>query len=171
MTALAIDERPRPLELRDQTPSEGDDGKRLADWVLKADLQLRDTAQDWRTYVNSAIAEIHAACSVANWNGPDSVAINDMVLGRALKVTDLLYYYVPYATPAPELVPGADGEVAMTWALNPNQVFSISIGNHGMLNFAGRLGEGVEPHDAVPFSSTDSAAIERLASYISQLYR
>jgi hypothetical protein len=163
MTALAIDQQSRPLELRNQTPAEG--GLDVA--VLAADQLVRQTSGNWRAYVNSAVAEIHAECSAADWDGPGSVPINDLVLQRALNVSDLLRYYVPYATPAPQLIACADGEVTLTWEIDPDQVFSISVGNHGLLNYAGRLGQNGQPHDAVPYGTE---AIEQLATYISTLY-
>ena len=174
MTALVIPLRTRPFETDVSTPFAGDDGrrlgKRLEELVSEADQHVRDTAIDWRPYLNSAISQMHVECSAPGWDGPGSVPVNDIVLRRTFRVADLLYSCVRPGTPPPDLIPVADGEVTLSWALDADRLFSISVGNHGMLNYAGRLDNGAEPHDAVPFDTTDRTAIQRLAAFIEQLY-
>jgi hypothetical protein len=106
-----------------------------------------------------------------DWNGKDAISIDQAVLAKVHRITDLLYCYVPVGTPPPDVMPEPDGEVSVTWALSADRLFSISIGNHNMLNYAGRLGRGDEPHDVLAFDSNDPKAVEHLASFISRVYR
>ena len=154
-----------------RTPSSGQDGRVVERALDEAKRLSREFAQSWQPRIESALAEIEAECSAANWNGDDALPINRAVLAKVHRVTDLIFCYVPVGTPPPDVTPEPDGEVSITWTRKADRVFSISIGSHDKLNYAGRLGKGDEPHDVLPFNSNDPATIQYLASFISNLYR
>lgn len=167
MTTVAM--LPRFLETK--TPSAGVEGSHIEEAIAAARRWTRATAQNWESYIESAIAEISAECSVRDWNGNDAEPIRRPVLERAREIAEVLYRYVPMGTSPPDLTPEPDGEVLLTWARTADLVFSISVGDHALINYAGRLGKGVEPHDAVSFDLGDPAKIMQLASFISTVYR
>lgn len=154
------------------TPADGADDKKLAKLFLDDVIENnKRRVDDWSARVDSALSEIRAECSVDGWDGEDGAAITEATRELSRKVVTLLHAATPAGTPPPELVPESDGELALSWTRTPDLVFSVSIGAHGFLNYAGTLSEGVEAHDVARFISGDKTAIEKLAALLKQLYK
>ena len=50
------------------------------------------------------------------------------------------------ALPAPELIAEDDGDYCIDWSVDATRIFSISVGAHGKINFAGQFGEHGSMH-------------------------
>jgi len=68
--------------------------------------------------------------------------------------------------PAPDIVPEADGEIAIEWDIEANRIFSVSIGANGPLHFAGLFGREKEVHGVESFNGEIS---EDILHYIDKL--
>jgi hypothetical protein len=171
MTALVLSHAVQPWTFGLKTASAGKVGQQLHERLLDARLDVGGATQNWHVYMEPAFDAIAVECSTPDWDGAEAEPITQEVMNRARTVADILYRFVPRGTPAPDVVPEADGEVALSWTRAPDAVFSISIGSHNKLNYAGRLGGGTEPHDVVEFDPGNPTTIESLAPYISELFR
>jgi hypothetical protein len=170
MTVLAL-QYARPRTFWIDTATAGDYGTLLTDPLRRANSSIGGAAQNWEPQIDAAIATIAAECSVANWDGDQAAAVSPEALRLAERVAQFFYCYVPRGTPAPEIIPESDGEVSLSWTRDPSRMFSVSIGNHNKLNYAGRLGGGVEPHDVASFDIHDPTTVQQMASYVSQLFK
>lgn len=132
--------------------------------------RLQGTAQDWAPLVASALQEIRSECSASDWDGEGADAVSDFALHRAELVATALNRFVSAGIPAPELTPSNDGEITLSWIRSSKRLFSISVGAHQNMNYAGRLKEGFEPHDVARFDTENPTPLLRMASFISQLY-
>lgn len=160
----------RPRIFRMDTTAVSSYSTVVEDLLERANSQLGRAAQNWEPQIAAAIATIAAECSAPNWDGDQASPVTPEALKLTERVAKLFYCFVPRETPAPDVIPEADGEVSLSWALDQDRVFSVSIGNHDKLNYAGRLGGGVEPHDVARFDSHDPSTIQQLASYVADLY-
>jgi hypothetical protein len=144
----------------------------LIDGLLeRANSQVGKAAQNWEPQIAASVAAIAAECSVPNWDGDQASPVSLEALNLAACVAKFFYCYVPSETPAPELIPESDGEVSLSWTRDPNRMFSVSIGNHDKLNYAGRLGGGVEPHDVARIDLYDPSTVQQMATYVTKLFR
>jgi hypothetical protein len=132
--------------------SEFEDAKRHA----------RSAASALQSQAYSKLAGIMSQCAVRGWDGYEAMAITPATYARVEAFIDDL----PSSLPAPDIVPEADGDVAIEWDFGPQYVFSISIGEAGFLNFAGQFGPGVERHGVDPF---DGVVSEEILGYIRKL--
>lgn len=156
------------------TSAAGFYGREIDGEIARLRSQVGKATQNWDNWepqIAAAIATISADCSVPNWDGDQASPVTPEALNFARHVVKLFYCFVPSNTPAPDVVPEADGEVSLTWTRDRNRLFSVSVGAHDSLNYAGRLGGGVEPHDVARFDASDPSAIQQMASYVSQLFR
>jgi hypothetical protein len=152
------------------TPAVGEDQKALANLFHRAKEDQKNV-QDWNSYIELGIAEISAECSVDDWDGQGAAAVLQSTLDISRNVANLLHESIPLGLPPPDVIPEADGEVALSWTRTPDRAFSISVGNHGYLNYAGTLAKGVAIHDVARFSAGDKTTIQQLAAFLKQLYR
>jgi hypothetical protein len=53
--------------------------------------------------------------------------------------------------PAPDVVPEADGQIAIEWYFAPEQTFSVSMGESGPLHYAGLFDHEDEVHGVKAF--------------------
>jgi hypothetical protein len=167
--AVALDPH---LYYNQRTPADGADDKEFARLFIADVIENnKKRVEDWSARVDTALAEIRAECSVDGWDGEGGAAVTDATLELSRQVATLLHASVAAGTPAPDLVPESDGEVALSWTRTPEMVFSISIGAHGYLNYAGTLSDGVEAHDVARFISGDTMAISQIAALLKQLYK
>jgi len=172
MSVAAIAPGPiKPDGFRVDTAAVSQYSAQLDTLLKRANTQLNGAAQNWEPQIRAAVAAIADECSMTNWDGDGAAPVSAEALRLVERVARLFYCYVPRNTPAPELIPEADGEVSLNWSRDLDRVFSVSIGSHDKLNYAGRLGGGVEPHDVARFNPQDPSAIQQMASYVSQLYR
>jgi hypothetical protein len=167
--AIALDPS---LSYNQWTPADGADDKKLAKLFLAGVVENNiKRVDDWSARIDSALSEIRAECSVDGWDGEGGTAITEATLELSREIAFLLHASAAAGTPPPELVPESDGELALSWTRTPEMVFSVSIGAHGFLNYAGTLSEGVEAHDVARFISGDTTAISKLAALLKQLYK
>jgi hypothetical protein len=135
---------------------------------------LKGSASDWFPTVDAAFKNIQSECQSANWDGQGSLAITNEVVVVAKKLVDALFGLVPKGTPAPDIIPEADGEICISWAVDMHREFSLSLGAHGKVNFAGQFGKeggihGWQPIDTTNPSSLDES-LQDFAKYLGKLY-
>jgi hypothetical protein len=87
-------------------------------------------------------------CSVAGWDGYRARPITAETCIRTFE----FLFDLPQWMTAPDLVPEADGQIAIEWSFPPSQTLSISIGAEGPLHFAGTFRGGEEIHGVAPYS-------------------
>ena len=73
--------------------------------------------------------EIAEDCSVADWDGHGAVPISYRMYRKALEFIEAL----PAGLPQPELIPEADGELALEWRGARGAMLSISLGANGRM--------------------------------------
>jgi hypothetical protein len=155
-----------------RTPADGAEDKEFVKLFLTRIIENnKKRVLEWSSYVETALAEIRAECSVDGWDGEGGSAISQATLDLSRRVAYLLHASAPAGTPPPDVVPESDGELALSWTRTPEMVFSISIGERGYLNYAGTLAEGVEAHDVARFDPADKATMEKMAALLKQLYK
>lgn len=121
-------------------PSEGvgPDASAVADLIGRVCVHLWE-ALTVRHVAESGSAELAAVAkdaSAPNWDGYGARAIDP----RAYQEAERFLSALPTTTPVPEISVDPDGEVAISWNLDPNWVFSVSIGPAGRLSYAGLFG-------------------------------
>jgi hypothetical protein len=89
------------------------------------------TEQSWIELANAA----HEAAT-PNWDGCGARQIDPLAYQEAEKFLNAL----PTTTPVPEVSVDPDGEVSVSWNVDSDWVFSVSIGPRGRLSYAGRFG-------------------------------
>ena len=117
---------------------------------------LKGSASDWLPTVDASFRTIRDECQNAGWDGPGSLAISDQVIAITEKVVRALFTLVPKGTPAPDVIPEADGEICLHWVVDTEQQLSISIGAHGKINFAGQFGKEGVIHGWQPVDTTSA---------------
>lgn len=80
---------------------------------------------------------VAAAAVMPGWDGYDAQPVDAGAYTKAARFLSLL----PTLTPVPTISIDADGEVSMSWDLDRDWVFSVSVGRSGRLSYAGLLGE------------------------------
>jgi len=132
------------------------------------------SASDWFPIVEAALLGIRNECSRVGWDGEDSLPITDRTIDVADKLTECLFTLLPRGTPAPDLIPEPDGEICMSWSIDAERVFSVSVGAHGKMNFAGQFGEEGAFHAWQPIDAKNRASLEEslqdVARYVGRLY-
>ncbi|MGA7538983.1 MAG: hypothetical protein WBW93_09460 [Steroidobacteraceae bacterium] len=164
-----------PVDIRQRvfqgTRIASDFGIETAKRIARANSRVGVAAQNWEPQIAAAAAAIQADCSMPDWDGEQAAPVSTEALALAQRVAALFYCFVPRDTPAPELLPDADGDVSLSWTRDRERMFAVSIGNHNKLNYAGRLGGGVEPHDVAIFNPEDPSAIQQIATYVVRLFK
>ncbi len=84
----------------------------------------------------SELDKIANQSAIPNWDGYEASQVNWMAVLQAYQLLKIL----PSAPIAPELSVDPDGEISFEWYLAPRRVFSISIGPHGEVSYAGLFG-------------------------------
>lgn len=129
---------------------------------------MRRTATDAASSVQSRafpdLDRIARDCANAEWDGYRAEPISRSTCDRARAFLKLL----PTWMIAPDIVPEADGDIAIEWYVAPRKTFSISIGANGPLHYAGLLGHEEEAHGVVPFTENIP---ETLLRHISEIVR
>jgi len=105
----------------------------------------------------STLARIAGECGEAGWDGYDAKPLSHSTCDRARAFLKVL----PTFMVAPDIVPEADGEIAIEWHVAPRRTFSISIGESGPLHYAGLFGPDEEVHGVSPFTDSVSATFLR----------
>ena len=135
---------------------------------------LQGSALDWVPTVSALFRSIRNECSTANWDGQGAFAIGDQVIDIAEKAVEVLFELLPMGTPAPDVVPESDGEISISWSVDSSRMFSLSIGEHAKVNFAGQFGRegGVHAWQSIDTSSQSALeeSLQDVAKYVGKLH-
>lgn len=171
-TAIAI----RGLRLIDNEGYQPvSDGSRAiqSTWVRERNY-LNKSAADWRPTIEAALSGIRNECHSADWDGEGAAPVTDQTLGLAARISTTLFALLPKGTPAPDLIPEADGEICISWAADTSRVFSASVGEHGKINFSGQFGSQGGIHAWQSIDATNPSALEEslddVVRYVRRLY-
>lgn len=83
--------------------------------------------------IRQALDNLRTECLHDNWDGYGAKALQSGAYSAALRFLQQL----PPTIPEPDLAVDPDGMVAFEWINGARKAFSISIGNHGELVYAG----------------------------------
>ena len=118
-------------------------------WQDQSKLQSW-SATDWAPQTNAALLLIHRECGRPDWDEPGAAPVLVRTIRYAALLIDSLANIVPSGTPAPDVVPERDGEISLSWYGSDGRLFSVSVGPHGKLNYAGQFGEEGADHGWQP---------------------
>jgi len=142
-------------------------------WALERNY-LKGSASDWLPTVAAAFRGVRDECQKADWDGQGALAITDQVIAITEKVVGALFALLPKGTPAPEVIPEADGEICISWVVDSDRLLSLSVGAHGKINFAGQFGKEGGIHGWQPIDATSPRALDKslqdVAKYLGRLY-
>ncbi len=99
----------------------------------------RDISRYWSAALDEALddlAGLKQECREPGWDGYRAKSVNAETLEQVVAFLRAL----PENVPVPDLVPEPDGEVSVEWQNGPRRVFSVSLGPHERLSYAGLLG-------------------------------
>jgi hypothetical protein len=122
---------------------------------------LRGSASDWFPTINAAFLCIKNDCSIADWDSGGAIPISSQTIGLTAEIVERLFTMLPKGTPAPDLIPEADGEICLSWSVDANRLFSLSIGEDGKINFAGQFGNEGGIHGWQPIYTTSLTSLEK----------
>jgi len=135
---------------------------------------LKGSASDWLPSIDAAFQAIREECQSADWDGQGAVVISDHVIAIARTVVSALFTLIPKGTPAPDVIPEADGEICISWSVETDHLLSLSIGAHGKINFAGQFGKEGGIHGWQPIDTTSPSGLDEslqdFARYLGRLY-
>lgn len=135
---------------------------------------LSGSASDWLPIIEPALREIDNECRKANWDGDGAVPITSRTIELTERIAAVLFDLLPKGTPAPDLVPESDGEICLSWSVDASNVLSLSIGEHGKINFAAHFGKDGGVHAWRPVDATNRGNLEEsvgeVVRYIAKLY-
>lgn len=142
-------------------------------WAQKRNY-LQGSASDWLPILEAALRGMKNDCSNADWDGSGATPVSDQTIGLTAKIAETLFTILPRGTPAPDLIPEADGEICISWSVDAGRLFSLSVGTHGKINFAGQFGKegGIHAWQAIDATnhSTLEESLQDSARYIGRLY-
>ena len=134
----------------------------------------RGSASDWSPIIEAALLGIRNECSRVSWDGQEALPVSDRTIDLAAKLTECLFALLPRGTPAPDLIPEPDGEICISWSIDADRMFSVSIGAHGKINFSGQFGKEGALHAWQPIDPKNCASLEEslqdVARYVGRLY-
>jgi WD40 repeat protein len=133
-----------------------------------------ESASDWIPSVAALLAAIKKDCSISNWDKENGCAVSEDVLDIAQNVAITLYSILPNGIPCPDIMPENDGEICLSWDLSDGRIFSLSLSEHGKINYAGQLGKkgavhGWKPIDVSNYGNLRSD-LQEIAQQIVKLY-
>jgi hypothetical protein len=135
---------------------------------------LRGTASDWLPMLEGALCNIKENCSNPDWHGVCSVPVTQQTIRLTAEIAEMLYSMVPKGTPAPDLIPEGDGEICISWSITANHLFSVSVGAHGKINFAGQFGKEGAVHAWQSIDATSRGTLQEslqdVARYVGKLF-
>lgn len=150
------------------------DSRAIQDACARERNYLQGSASDWLPIVGASLRGIRKDCSHVNWDGSDAHPVSDRTINLAADIANVLFTLLPTGTPVPDLIPEADGEICMSWSVDVYRMFSLSIGTHGRINFAGQFGNKGSIHGWQPIDATTHHSLEKslqeTVRHIRQLY-
>jgi hypothetical protein len=136
---------------------------------------LRNSATDWLPTIEGALNSIKDNCRNADWDCEGAFPITDCTIDLAARISATLFDLLMIGIPVPDLIPEVDGEICLSWVVDAARIFSLSVGEHGNINFAGQFGEEGGVHAWQPIDATSNSTIEEsladVARYIQKLYK
>lgn len=142
-------------------------------WAQKRNY-LEGSASDWLPILEAAIRSIKNDCTNADWDGSGAIPVSIQTIGLTAKIVETLFTMLPRGTSAPDLIPEADGEICISWSVDAGRLFSLSVGAHGKINFAGQFGKEGAIHAWQPIDATSRSTLEEslqdVARYVGRLY-
>jgi hypothetical protein len=147
MTVLTLSPRYVTPFAQAQTSATGDAARLVAKLLRDVLHDEWRRASDWRPVVQAKLEQLALECSASNWDGYGATGISAGTKQAIQRFVGLL----PPDLPEPEVVPDPEGEIWLCWDLGKDRVFTVSIGDSGILNYAGLLGTGVKRHGQEPF--------------------
>lgn len=134
----------------------------------------RGSASDWYPIIEAALLGIKNECGRVGWDGDDSLPVSDLTIDVAAKLTECLFTMLRRGTPAPDLIPESDGEICISWSIDADRMFSVSVGTHGKMNFAGQFGTEGALHAWQSFDPRNRASLEKslqdVVRYVDRLF-
>lgn len=82
------------------------------------------------------LADAASEAAIANWDGYGAKPVDPLAYRQAERFLAAL----PTTTPVPDVSVDPDGEVSISWNVEPGWIFSVSIGASGRLSYAGLFG-------------------------------
>jgi hypothetical protein len=135
---------------------------------------LQGSASDWIPILGAALGSIEDSCSSADWDGVGSIPVSDQTIRLTADIGKMLYTMMPRGTPVPDVIPEPDGEICISWSVTADRMFSLSVGPHGKINFAGQFGNGGAVHAWQPIDTTTRGSLQEslqdVARYIGRLF-
>ena len=135
---------------------------------------LSRSASDWLPTIEGALRGIRIECRNANWDCEEALPVTDRTIDLAARIAASLFTLLPKGTPSPDLIPESDGEICISWSLDATRIFSLSVGEHGRINFAGQFGVEGGIHAWQPIDATSQNALEvsldDVVRYVQRLY-
>ena len=134
----------------------------------------RGSASDWSPTIEAALLGIRNECSRVGWDSEDALPVSDRTIELAANMAECLYTLLPRGTPAPDVIPEPDGEICISWAIDADRMFSMSVGARGKINFSGQFGKEGALHAWQPIDPTNRASLEEslqdVARYVGRLF-
>lgn len=135
---------------------------------------LRDTAIAWEPVIAASLAGISRTAATANWDGLGAEAVSMRTVRQTRQILAMLQILLPQTTPPPDVLAEPDGEISVDWTAGSARTISISIGDHGRINFAARFGEEGEVHAWQSVDTTNTIRLEEdlreVARYIQRVH-
>jgi len=117
------------------------------------------TAADWLPSIEASVRKIADECARADWGGAECKPITSGVLTLTVKVAEAIFGLLPRGTPGPDVVPEIDGEICLSWTRTDSRIFSISLGEHSVVNYSGILGRQGDIHGWQPIDITNQKSL------------
>lgn len=134
----------------------------------------RGSASDWSPIIGAALLDIKNGCGRVGWDGDDALPVSDRTIDIAAKLTECLFTMLRRGTPAPDLIPESDGEICISWSIDADRMFSVSVGAHGKMNFACQFGTEGAHHAWQSIDPRNRASLEEslqdVARYVGRLF-
>lgn len=141
-------------------------------WAQKRNY-LEGSASDWLPTIEAVLRGIRNDCRKDNWDGSGANPVTDRTISLTGEIAETLFTMLPRGMPAPDLIPESDGEICISWSVDTDRLFALSVGEHSKINFAGQFGKegsihGWQPIDAATCYSLEES-LQEVARYIGRL--
>lgn len=132
---------------------------------------MRGSASDWLPAVEAVLRYIRTDCAEASWDGSGALPVSDRTINLAANIVKVLFTMLPNGTPAPDIIPEVDGELCASWSVDDYRLFSLSVGAHGRINFAGQFGQEGSIHGWHPIDTTTNDSLEESLQEVARQIR
>lgn len=140
-------------------------------WEQKRNY-LEGSASDWVPTINESLRNIKNKCGNPDWDGFGAIIISDQTIENTKLILEVLHSMLPTGTSIPDVIAEADGEICIDWSIDELRLFSMSIGSHNIINFAGQYGKEGSIHGWQPFDNESRDTLEKsLQDIVRQINR